>query len=165
MSRRLLKEWETRPLRTAIDDLESFSWILLWVALHKTDQRTAIEANWLRQLSSDDISIVASCKGDILLSAIQFQFNNTNPFSHPLVTFLSLLQQWWIVALRASTDLGMLISKHSQGKAGVEDVLEDDSSRHAFYEELEGLSLRYYAEYIRLGTDFLMESGFYNNLP
>ena len=164
MSRRLLKEWSTRPLRTAIDDLESFSWILLWIALHLSNRRTDLENDWLSSLSSDDIKTVAHCKSEILYSATADEFDNLEAFSSYLSTVIPLLRGWWKVASDAGKALRKLIDRHSSGKQGVDDVLHDDALRGGFYKELEELCLSYYVRYIKLGTEFLEKEKFYGRL-
>jgi hypothetical protein len=59
---------QENPVHTAIDDLESFIWVLLWTLLHtiqRHDELSSDEADWLDGLLSDDYGRLAAEKAGI----------------------------------------------------------------------------------------------------
>jgi hypothetical protein len=102
MAVRLLKEWvapadESNPTftHTAIDDLESFVWVLLWVLLERYRRRNGVFPHtcrdWWTDLNSRDVR-VQSKKWD-LLSDIKESLDDQEELG-PIMPFAQLISEW-----------------------------------------------------------------------
>ena len=113
MSRRFIDDTldpEPHFIQTPADDLESFSWLLLWVVLKKLEQRTSkddrsiflSEMRMLRDLSANDLGKVQLMKHFIALkkipSLIQGESKSGVLSSSYLKPFAQLLTRWLSLA-------------------------------------------------------------------
>ena len=101
MSHRLLESWGSPPLHTAIDDLESFVWIVLWAILKTVKSPTSRELDWLARISNDDVQAVANAKLGIIdvLTRLRIElFPELRPFR-------PLFQRWFLIARDAQLKL------------------------------------------------------------
>jgi hypothetical protein len=135
-------------LHTAIDDLESFAWVVLWAALHKSRNKSITEKSWLRALSGDDIAAVANQKIAILVDKFHPKL-----FSEDVQQLLTLLRAWFSLANAARTKLDEFIEEHLPSSDG-EDFQIPPETVH----KLEELCLGYYVQYLQKSVDFLARS-------
>lgn len=153
MASRLISHWASNAscLHSAIDDLQSFSWVLLWVALHSPDSTPQMQ-KWIVSLSEDDPDALLHFKQSIS-AAISGVFPGLNPadFSPFFGSIFPLLSKWFAFAIEAENAV------HDLAKNV--DMLPFDRSK--FHAELRDLSLIYYAKYLEAGVDFLRENGAY----
>jgi Fungal protein kinase len=115
ISHRILVGWEYDPssfVHTAIDDLESFMWVLLWAALHKAPSKSKMEQDWIDTLSGHDVGAIINLKSSIMGKSETSSKADRQKFSKPLQSMWSLLLVWGGIA-RA-------------GEAKVYQILQDD---------------------------------------
>jgi hypothetical protein len=110
LSERVLWGWisQENPVHTAIDDLESFVWVLLWTLLHtiqRHDELSRKEAIWLDGLLSDDYGRLADAKASIR-SQIDDLITMART-SKGLSALAPLLQTWSDLAHKSSLRLEM----------------------------------------------------------
>ncbi|KAH8108714.1 hypothetical protein DFH11DRAFT_1069847 [Phellopilus nigrolimitatus] len=165
ISSRIIRGWayDKFTLFTAIDDLESFAWMVLWCALHKLKNPTMLEAFWIEFLSSNTFRRVLYGKSSILDELSKELTRDTSTFSKPLMLLLPLVSKWLSVAQKATDRLDTFLLafvKISQYET-LEDVIADSvfaNERNGFYEQLEDLCIDVYAEYLQAGVEFLKSS-------
>jgi hypothetical protein len=105
---------QENPVHTAIDDLESFVWVLLWTVLHTIqhhDELSRKEAIWLDGLLSDDYGRLADMKAgigrqidDLIMMARTLK---------GLSALAPLLQTWLDLAHKSSLLLEMTLESHT----------------------------------------------------
>jgi hypothetical protein len=144
----ILKYWVSNehPLHTAIDDLESFVWVLVWAGLLQSTLRTPEEDAWLRCLASDDITTVCGGKAMIMLDLCP-GYLHPEDVSEPLQTFLPLLIGWFTIAGEGRKAVQVFTEKWV-GRNSVDDQASQIS-------ELEELCLNYYRQYLVQAVEFL----------
>ena len=156
ISYRVLPAWEMGEsvLHTAIDDLESFAWVMLWAALHTPAVKTLKENLWLQALSSDNISMVAMRKHVIMMEDLDPQ-----KVSGPLRTLWPLLTGWFAIARAGRTALNSFLQRFTLSTIDElrPTVPDDDVARTPddFCSELEGVCLPYYKLYLEKAVEFL----------
>src|SRR4051794_6914790 len=112
MATRLLDEWQTMNMsapkftHTALDDLESFLWVLFWVALERQHpqkgQLPQPELHWWLRLNSNSI-LVQSGK-DSLITGLR-KSNASRSALGPIKRVVPLLLTWGELAEAASTQI------------------------------------------------------------
>lgn len=154
MSRRLVESWakENDCLHTAIDDLESFAWLVLWSALHSAGRKPEMEI-WADDLSQDNTRALYNAKEAISIRLTDFlvtlnldQFSPSFSFLHPL------LRDWFRISFDAQNDVNNCI-------AGRDEVL-----REPFHNRLEDMCFKYYTKYLTRGVEFLLEHRAYQQI-
>ena len=143
MAVRLLYEWRDvedgapRFTHTAIDDLESFLWILFWVPLElqyiKSKKPLKPESRWRTSLNSASIE-VQSAKGN-LIQQLDLAVK-TNKALGCIKLFHGLIGEWQCIAL--------------EGMIDVEQVLQGDPAKL----DLE-FHKKYYERYLEAGFKYL----------
>jgi hypothetical protein len=126
-----------RFTHTAIDDLESFLWILFWVPLElyhiKFKKHLYPEYDWRKSLNSASIQVQAA-KGN-LVQELTVAIKTKKPLGY-IKLFYDLIVQWQEIAL--------------EGRIEVEQVLQVGQA---------GLDLdfhkKYYERYLDVGFQFL----------
>jgi hypothetical protein len=148
ISRRILVAWslDQPTLHTAIDDLESFAWVVLWAALHKSRKTLIKETNWLWTLSGDDIHTVANAKYAIMRDKFDHKY-----FSEDVQPLLPLLVGWFSLAKAAETELDEFIQEHLPSSGDGEDF----QIARKTSQKLEELCLDYYVRYLQKAVNFL----------
>lgn len=114
--------------------------------------------------SADDLSQVSFAK-----NALEIHINwRDTCFSQPLQELLPLLKEWFRIADAAWTALELLIKDHvekseqpDQGWEGLVVGVVRANGAGGFFEELEGLCLVYYKQYLGAAIEFLQERGAY----
>ncbi|KAJ7577406.1 hypothetical protein C8J56DRAFT_1061062 [Mycena floridula] len=150
MSQRLMSRWKENPLRTAVDDLESFVWVLIWTILcliAKFSTPTDIEQRWIENLSTDGHKDLATAKESIL-----FFFTNDGPeeISREMELLQPLLQIWFSLIPRSRNALSGLLGER---RGSTESQNLDDDLHH--------LILDTYVGYLTAGVEFLKDTGQY----
>jgi hypothetical protein len=148
ISRRILDAWSINEptLHTAIDDLESFAWVVLWTALHKSRKQSIKEKNWLWALSGDYIDAVAAKKCAIMRDKFDHKY-----FSEDVQPLLPLLMAWFSLANAAETKLDEFIQEHLPSSRDGEDFQIPSQT----FQKLEELCLDYYVRYLQEAVKFL----------
>jgi hypothetical protein len=101
-------------LHTAIDDLESFLWVLLWAILHVIRHHAKLstdEDKWITGLSNGDVQGLLAEKANIKDRLNDLMFCDGT--SKGLKPFGRLLQIWFDYALQASRELGLELNNPS----------------------------------------------------
>lgn len=162
MSHRLLESWDSRHLHTAIDDLESFVWIVLWSALRTIRSPTSRELDWLTRISDDDVQAVANQKMSIMIL-----ISKPTELSPELEPFHPLFKRWFAIALDAQDKLDELIASatiKAVPTIDLDTLLRDKAKSVHFIQEVEELCFGYYQQYLKGGTEFLQGRGMYGDL-
>lgn len=157
MSYRLIYNWvENDPcLHTAIDDLESFPWVVFWAALHSHDS-TSKMMEWAGELSQDSPAALKKAKISIRTEIIgEYQALNLTKYSPFFGSIYSLLQNWFILAAEAQKAVNSLAHP-----SRLNDPLFDHTK---FVAELRDLCLDYYVKYLEAGVEFLRKNGVYGD--
>ncbi|KAH8119828.1 hypothetical protein DFH11DRAFT_1754236 [Phellopilus nigrolimitatus] len=159
MSQRITRGWilDEFILHTAIDDLESFAWLVLWCALYGLENPSNLEALWIERLTADDLHQVLDRKTGIITDLSKESTRLTMPFSKPLVQLLPLASDWLSLSQEAAERLDMFLLTfvaNSQYET-LEDVIADFVLAKEFYDQLEDLSIDFYTKYLWTGVKFL----------
>lgn len=152
MSSRMITHWAKNApsFHSAIDDLESFSWVLLWVALHSPDS-TPEMMDWVVSLSDDSPVKLLQAKVYISVVLSGARPPNLADFSPFFRSVFPLLEKWFTFAIEAEKAVNTL----ARELAGIS---FDHSTFHA---QLRDLSLVYYVKYLEAGVEFLRKNGAY----
>ncbi|KAJ7504191.1 hypothetical protein B0H11DRAFT_507357 [Mycena galericulata] len=151
LSRNLLKSWsmaDDQSMHTALDDLESFIWILVWVVFRigKTlNQLSPLEKDDMTLLDSDDIKILWRIKNSFILECTQNKAKDS-PFLRP---FLPIFLQWIAFTDKAREHIEELILRKNQCKEG------DEGEMKEVYDEIEALALKTGCEFVEAGLSGL----------
>lgn len=137
-------------MHTAIDDLESFIWVLVWAVLQKTQSKTVMERGWFWGLSGDDIQTVAGQKSTIILTLSHPALLRPSDFSEPLQNVLPLLLNWFKIALDGQATMSHILEAGASGQ-NIDDIGISDDTRS----ELERSCVEYYIKYLKAGVEFL----------
>jgi hypothetical protein len=132
-------------LHTAIDDLESFAWVMLWAVLHKSRNKSITEKSWLRALSGDEIDAVANQKFAIMGEKLDRKL-----FSEDVRQLLPQLVAWFSLANEARTKLDEFIEEHLPSSDR-----EDFQIPPETVQKLQELCVGYYVRYLQKSVDFL----------
>lgn len=126
MSMRLLVAWreEMQVLHTPIDDLESFVWVLVWIALVRSKHQK-VARDYMDRLSSDQISLVAATKAEISLNVQQPYDVLYDILRH----ILPLLVDWFAIAAEARSALDRLIFAASKKHANLDELLASEAKK------------------------------------
>ena len=93
-------------LHTALDDLESFLWVLLFTVLHiaaeKRLERTIFERHWFKRLQSGEYEWL-HMKGGIMSLLKLYKSIYPKSLSRPVSLFADLCISWWEVCLAYDT--------------------------------------------------------------
>ncbi|KAH8108716.1 hypothetical protein DFH11DRAFT_1070053 [Phellopilus nigrolimitatus] len=161
MSQRITRGWilDEFILHTAIDDLESFAWVVLWCALHKLENPSKLEAFWIERLTADKLRQVLDGKTGIIYDLSKLSINAMT-FSKPFVLLLPLVSKWLSVAREAAErlDTFLLDFVEDSPHESLEDVIADSvfaNEEHGLYDQLEDMCIGVYAEYLQAGMEFL----------
>jgi hypothetical protein len=119
MAVRLLKEWDSvkklAPVftHTAIDDLESFLWVLFWVSLERhhrqSDELPSPEDRWWSTLNSDDVQ-KQLMKADIIRDLKLLHEDEDAGFG-PIKPFAKLILEWGDLADEAQSAVHRALKK------------------------------------------------------
>jgi hypothetical protein len=151
MSKRLITQWTENLLRTALDDLESFAWVLVWTVLRSIEKPTVIEKQWIMSLASEkSYSDLAMTKGGI---AAFFKVEEWQTTSDKMSSVMPLLTEWFTLAHTASRSLATILGEGKFSKSL--DTLKIEA-------DLEALTMEYYVKYLAAGTRFLDINNQYN---
>jgi len=155
ISYRVLAAWAIGKsvLHTAIDDLESFAWVMLWAALHTPAVKTPTEDLWLQALSSDNINMVADKKYVIMMEDLE-----PEDMSEPLRILSPLLTEWFAIARAGRTALNSFLKRFTLSTIDeLRPTVPDDIARTPddFCSELEAFCLSYYKLYLKKAVEFL----------
>jgi hypothetical protein len=153
ISYRVLDAWSIKEnaLHTAIDDLESFAWVLLWAGLHASPVKTHKEASWIEGLSRNNFGLLAAQKCAIL----HHKFRHKDDFSPHLVTLSPLLKKWFALAWTAKDALDEVLDRHGLPPVSDEGSEEQTAQSDEFILDLEELCLDYYKRYLEKAVEFL----------
>jgi hypothetical protein len=92
-------------LQTAVDDLESFVWVLLWASLEKLDEISSLSA-----IERGFFDIIHSNNIDKLTGRAVFPlhlFQNRGSPSPGFAVFNNLIQKWLDMSLQFSKDISL----------------------------------------------------------
>ncbi|KAJ7584379.1 hypothetical protein C8J56DRAFT_950898 [Mycena floridula] len=174
MSLRLISDWEASPLRTAIDDLESYIWVLVWSILCMIPEPTKKERSWIEALSSDDYNILNQGKDSVCQRFNRFS-SRPESVSAEMRAVMPLLTHWLEISYSAAKELRKLLGEPrdeieeifdlvaqdwDRGKHGTEAQADPDPEK--FEAELHDLCLKYYIEYLQTAILFLEGRKQYN---
>jgi hypothetical protein len=119
MAVRLLQEWDSmqRPApkftHTAIDDLESFLWVLFWVSLQRhhrqRDELPSPEDRWWSTLNSDDVR-TQSLK-DSIIKSLKMHHKAGDAGLGPIKLFAKLILEWGELADDAQSAVHLALMK------------------------------------------------------
>ncbi|KAH8108726.1 hypothetical protein DFH11DRAFT_1070480 [Phellopilus nigrolimitatus] len=162
MSYRITRGWilDEFILHTAIDDLESFAWVVLWCALHKLENPSKLEALWIERLTADELRHVLGGKISIIFDLSKKSAIRTLTFSKPLVLLLPLVSKWLSVAREAAERLDTFLRDFVEDSPHetLEDVITDSvfaNEENGLYDQLKDMCIGVYAEYLQAGVGFL----------
>ncbi len=95
----MTKAWESGKdyLHTALDDLESFLWVLTWALLQITKQRTRDEQSFFNTLDSASLLVLRGKR------ELPKDIGESDSISPPLFLFRDLLTRWGSIAQDAET--------------------------------------------------------------
>jgi hypothetical protein len=127
VSRRLITA-TLRPksslIQTPADDLESFSWLLLWVVLKKLEQKTTRDSKstlplegiqMLQGMGTNNLFFLGSIKDSIALQRIPFllkeKLDSTDLLHSYLGPFAKLLMDWLSLAVELQASQQELLEK------------------------------------------------------
>lgn len=164
MSLRITRGWilDEFILHTAIDNLESFAWVVLWCALHKLKNPSKLEAFWIKRLTADKSRQVLDFldgKTGIIYDLSKKSINAMT-FSKPLLLLLPLVSKWLSVSREAAERLDMFLldfvedSPHETLKNVIADSVFANEE-NGLYDQLEDMCIDVYAEYLQAGVGFL----------
>jgi hypothetical protein len=147
ISCRILGAWvvDEAELHMAIDDMESFGWVVLWAGLHQSGTMSVTEKTWIDGLSADDMDKVAMKKHWIMTK----KWPGSETFSKGMQGLLPLLSGWFSLARRAEGSVQEFIRSHV-GCSGDEFAMGLETG-----EKLEGLCVDYYQQYMEMLVGFL----------
>ena len=144
MAVRLLNEWcsvedgAPKFTHTAIDDLESFLWILFWVPLElhhiKFKKHLYPEYNWRKSLNSAIIDVQAA-KGN-LVEELTVAIKTKKALGYIKLFYDLIIVQWQGIA--------------PEGRIEVEQVLQEDQAKLDL-----DFHKKYYERYLDVGFKFL----------
>ncbi|TFY51411.1 hypothetical protein EVG20_g11013 [Dentipellis fragilis] len=143
LSNRLLNSIvKRRPtIHTAIDDLESFLWVLVWVIVHILDhfEDASGEYKAMKEClaASGQDAGTQLCKDGLL-----------RDWEDPV--FPKLIDQWWRLSQRVAEEL-----RHSTCLGVIGDRNAGGAAREQAYDQLGALCMNTYEEYLKAGYEFL----------
>ena len=148
ISCRILGAWVIKEavLHTAIDDMESFGWVVLWAGLHQSRSISITEKTWIDALSADDIDKVATKKRWIM-----WEWPAKEKFSKHMQGLSPLLERWFSLATRARADAKQFIQENVRRTGDADEfAIGSDTAQ-----KLEGLCVDYYQRYMEILVGFL----------
>ncbi|KAJ7584384.1 hypothetical protein C8J56DRAFT_151183 [Mycena floridula] len=173
MSLRLMSNWQANLLRTAIDDLESYIWVLAWGILCMIPEPTKKERSWIKAFSSGDYGILELGKDSMCQRFNRFS-SRPEPISAEMRAVMPLLTYWMEISYAAAKELRKVLGEPQDEideetlDLGAEDLYrgkhdtEAQADPEKFQAELHDLCLKYYIKYLQVAVSFLERRKQYN---
>ncbi|KAJ3517516.1 hypothetical protein NLJ89_g459 [Agrocybe chaxingu] len=148
---RILFRWMNNEpvLHTTIDDLQSFPWVLLWIAFRKDPTHRESKASLLA-LNNDSLRNVWQTKAG-LIQAIAERFAMSS-FPQSVWVIRDLFNRWIALSREATEQLFILLEDE---RFTGNKLNSDLRLRTVFNDTLEGMTKNYLKEYMQAAVDFL----------